>query len=39
MFCPMVTGDVVAIMVFHVDNIKIYATQEVTEVVVGALNQ
>ena len=38
MFRLMVAGDLVA-MVFHVDNIKIYATQEVTEVVVGALNQ
>ena len=34
----MVAGDVVTMMVFHVDDIKIAAT-EVTEVVVSALNQ
>ena len=32
-------GDVVAIVVFHVDDIKIAATEGVTEVVVSALNQ
>ena len=35
----MVAGDVVAMMVFHVDDIKIAATEKVTEVVVSALNQ
>ena len=35
----IVAGDVVATMVFHVDDIKIAATEEVTEVVVSALNQ
>ena len=35
----VVTGDVVATMVFHVDDIKIAATEEVTEVVVNAFNQ
>ena len=38
-FRVMVAGDVVATMVFHVDDIKIAATEEVTEVVVSALNQ
>ena len=35
----MVAGDVVAMMVFHVDDIKIEATEKVTEVVVSAVNQ
>ena len=38
-FRLMVAGDVVAMMVFHVDDIKIAATEAVTEVVVSALNQ
>ena len=38
-FRLMVAGDVVAMMVFHVDDIKIAATEKVTEVVVSALNQ
>ena len=38
-FRLMVAGDVIAMMVFHVDDIKIAATEEVTEVVVSALNQ
>ena len=38
-FCLMVAGDVVAMLVFHVDDIKIAATEMVTEVVVSALNQ
>ena len=38
-FRMIVAGDVVATMVFHVDDIKIAATEEVTEVVVSALNQ
>ena len=37
-FRLMVAGDVVAMMVFHVDDIKIAPT-EVTELVVNALNQ
>ena len=37
-FRPMVAGDVVA-MIFHVDDIKIAATEEVGEVVAGTLNQ
>ena len=32
-FRLMVAGDVVAMMVFHVDDIKIAATEKVTEVV------
>ena len=36
-FRLMVAGDVVAMMVFHVD-IKIAATEKVTEVVVSDLN-
>ena len=39
MFRLIVAGDVVAMMVFYVDDIKIAATEEVTEVVVGVLNQ
>ena len=35
----MVAGDVVVMMVFHVDDIKIAGTEKVTEVVVSALNQ
>ena len=35
----MIASDVVAMMVFHVDDIKIAATEEVTEVVVSAPNQ
>ena len=35
----IVGRDVVAMMVFHVDDIKIAATEEVTPVVVIALNQ
>ena len=35
----MVAGDVVATMAFHVDDIKIAATEEMTEVVVSAINQ
>ena len=38
-FRLMVAGDVVAMMVFHVDDIKIAATEKVTEVVVSTLNQ
>ena len=38
-FRLMVAGDVVAMLVFHVDDIKIAATEKVTEVVVSALNQ
>ena len=38
-FRLMVAGDVVAMLVFHVDDIKIAATEQVTEVVVSALNQ
>ena len=34
----MVAGDVVAMLVFHVDDIKIAATEKVTEVLVSALN-
>ena len=34
----MVSSDVVAMMIFHVDGIIIAATEEVTEVVVSALN-
>ena len=37
-FRLIVAGDVVAMMVFHVDDIKIAAAEEVTEVVVSALN-
>ena len=33
----MVAGDVVAMMVFHVDDIKIAATEKVTEVVVPSI--
>ena len=35
----MVAGDAIATMVFHVDDIKIAATEEVTEVVLSALKQ
>ena len=35
----IVAGDAVAITFSHVDDIKIAATEEVTEVVVSALNQ
>ena len=35
----MVAGDVVAMLVFHVDDIKIAATEKVTKVVVCAFNQ
>ena len=35
----MVVGDVVAMLVFHVDVIKIAATEKVTEVVASALHQ
>ena len=38
MFRQIVTGDVVAMMVFHVDDINVTATVEVTEVAIGALN-
>ena len=38
-FRLMVAGDVVARLVFHVDDIKIAATEKVTEVEVSALNQ
>ena len=34
-----VADDVVVMMVFHVDDIMIAATEEVTKVIVGALNQ
>ena len=34
----MVSDDVVAMMIFHVDGIIIPAIEEVTEVVVSALN-
>ena len=37
-FRLIVAGDVVAMMVFHVDDIKIAAAEEVTDVVVSALN-
>lgn len=33
------TSDVVAMMVFHVDDVKIEASEEVTEVVVSAVDQ
>ena len=39
MFRLIVAGDVLAMMVFHVDDIKIEVTEEVTEAVVRALNQ
>ena len=35
----IVTGDVVAMMVFHTDDIEIAATEEVTGNAVNALNQ
>ena len=35
----MVAGDVVAMLLFHVDDINIAVTEKVTEVVVSALNQ
>ena len=35
----MVSNDAVAMMIFHVDDIIIAATEEVTEVVVSALNK
>ena len=38
-FRLMSAGDVVAIMIFHVDDIKISAAEEVTEVVVSTFNQ
>ena len=38
-FRLIVAGDVVVMIVFHVDDIKIAATEEVTEVVVNALNR
>ena len=34
-----VADDVVAMMIFHVDDVMITATEEVTKVIVGALNQ
>ena len=37
-FRLIVAGEVVATMIFHVDDIKIAAAEEVTEVVVSALN-
>ena len=39
MFRLVVARDVVALMIFHVDDIKIAATKEVTEVVVSALKK
>ena len=38
-FRLIVAGDVVAMLVFHVNDIKIAATEEVTEVIGSALNQ
>ena len=38
-FLLTVAGDVVAMMVFHMDDIEIGATEEVTEVAVSPLNQ
>ena len=38
-FCLMVASDVVAILVFHVNDIKIASTEKVTEMVDSALNQ
>lgn len=38
-FLLRVTDDVVAIMVFHVDDIMIAATEGVIKAIVGALNQ
>ena len=38
-FRLIVAGDVVAMMIVRVDDIKMPATEEVTEVVVSALNQ
>ena len=38
-FRLMVAGDVVAMLVFHVDDIKIAATEKVTGVLFSALNQ
>lgn len=35
----MVPGDIVALTIFHVDRTMIAATEEVTEVIVGALNR
>ena len=35
----VVAGDVVAMMIFHVDDIESEATEEVPQVVVIALNQ
>ena len=39
MFRLKVAGDVVVMLVFHVDDFKIAATEEVTEVVASAFNQ
>ena len=38
-FRLIVASDVVAMMVFHVDDIKIVTTEEVTELAVSAINQ
>ena len=38
-FRLIVAGDVVVMMVFHVDDTKIAATEKVTKVVVSILNQ
>lgn len=37
-FPRRVSGDVMAMTIFHVDDINIAATEEVTEVVASALN-
>ena len=39
MFRLRVAAEVVAMMIFHVDDIKTAATGEVTKVVASALNQ
>lgn len=38
-FQPLVVGDVVAILVFHVDDINTAATEKVAELVISAPNQ
>ena len=35
----LIAGDVMAMLVFHVDDINIAANEKVTEVVVSSLNQ